>query len=419
MSAEVTVLDGGLTIATDAMPDLETASVGIWVGAGARHETVEENGISHMLEHMAFKGTERRSARDIAEQIEAVGGHLNAHTSREHTAYYARVLKENLPLAVEILGDILQHSVFDEEELGREREVVVQEIHQVNDTPDDVVFDHLQEVAFPEQPLGRSILGTSERVSAFDRAALIRYQEHHYRPSNMVLAAAGQVDHGALAELAAGIFAELPDGGAPAQDQARYRGGDRRESRDLEQVQLTLGFPGVAYRDPDFYPAQVLATVLGGGMSSRLFQEVREKRGLAYSVFAFSSSYVDGGLFGIYAGTGSHQLAELVPVIGGQVEAVAAGADENEVARARAQLKASLMMSLESSSARCEQLARQLQIYGRPVPPAEVAAEIDRVDAGAVRAVARRIATSQGLSVAAIGPVAALESHSRIAARFA
>ncbi len=418
MTSRVSVLPSGLTVATDAMPEFETAAIGVWVDAGARHEQPEVNGIAHMLEHMAFKGTERRTARDIAEEIEAVGGHLNAHTSREHTAYYARVLKEDVALAVDILGDILQHPAFDEAELKREQEVVVQEINQAHDTPDDIIFDHLQEVAFPDQPLGRPILGTVKLVTGFDRRTLANYMAEHYQARRMVLSASGRVEHEALVELAEATFGELRPDSSTAKEPARYVGGDFRQKRELEQVHLALGFDGVAFDHPDYFAAQVLSVVLGGGMSSRLFQEVREKRGLAYSVFSFAASYLDSGLFGIYAATSDTLVPELLPVICDQVGEVAAAASEEECARARAQLKAGLMMSLESSAARCEQLGRQLQIYGRPIPSAEIIARIDEVDAAAVRRAAERIARAGKLSLAALGPVDRLESYDGIAARF-
>jgi predicted Zn-dependent peptidase len=419
MTVRITELESGITVATDDMADLQTASVGVWVNAGGRHESAAENGVAHMLEHMAFKGTERRSAQRIAEEIEAVGGHLNAHTSREHTAYYARVLKDDVPLAMDILSDILLHSVFDPDELEREREVVIQEIHQANDTPDDIVFDHLQAAAFPDQALGRPILGTVERVSQFRRETLSEYMQAHYAANRLVIAGAGRLDHDAVVDLAARNFDGLNGSGRPPPEGADYQGGDYREERPLEQAHLTFGLPGVAYDDDDFYPAQVLATVLGGGMSSRLFQEVRERRGLAYSVFAFSTSYADGGMFGLYAGTGEAQVPELVPVICDEVRKAAETIDDAETDRARAQLKAGLMMSLESSPARCEQLGRQLQIFGRALEPAEIVEKIDAVDAAAVRSLAGRIIGSGGLSLAAMGPIGRLEDHDRIAARFA
>ncbi len=418
MNVRETTLPNGLRVATDAMAGVETTSVGIWVDVGARNETPELNGVSHMLEHMAFKGTGRRTARGIAEEIEAVGGHLNAFTSREQTAYVARVVADDVPLAVDILADILQHSAFEEQELERERAVVIQEIGQTRDTPDDLVFDRLQEVAFPDQPLGRSILGTVEHVAGFDRQTLRSYMGAHYRASGMVAAASGKVDHDAFADLVERGFGELPGGGDGAFEAGRFRGGDWRERRDLEQVHLTLGFPGVPFDDDDFHAAQVLATVLGGGMSSRLFQEVREVRGLAYSIFSFSSSYMDCGLFGIYAGTGADEIEELVAVVCGQLGDVAAGIGEEELARARTQHKAGLKMALESSAARCEQVGRQILVYGRPIPVPELVAKIDAVEAAAVTRVAERIMKGAAPAVAAIGPVERLESHAAITGRF-
>ena len=418
MNVRETTLPNGLRVATDAMAGVETTSVGVWVDVGARNEALELNGVSHMLEHMAFKGTRRRTARGIAEEIEAVGGHLNAFTSREQTAYVARVVADDMPLAVDILADILQHSTFEERELERERAVIVQEIGQTRDTPDDLVFDRLQEVAFPDQPLGRSILGTAERVGGFDRRTLRDYMGAHYRASGMVATASGKVDHDAFADLVERGFGELPRGDGAAFEAGRFSGGDWRERRDLEQAHLTLGFRGVPFDDDDFHAAQLLATILGGGMSSRLFQEVREVRGLAYSIFAFSSSYLDCGLFGIYAGVGPDEIGELVAVVCDQLNDIAAGVGEEELARARTQHKAGLKMALESSSARCEQVGRQILVYGRPIPVPELVGKIDAVEAAAVTQVAERIVKGAAPAVAAIGPIERLESHSAIAGRF-
>jgi predicted Zn-dependent peptidase len=416
MSVQVTTLENGLRVATDDMPGLESTAVGVWVDVGARHETREENGISHLLEHMAFKGTERRSARAIAEEIESVGGHLNAYTSREQTCYYARVLKDDLELGVDILSDILQHPTFDPEELAREREVVVQEIGQSEDTPDDLVFDRLQEVCYPDQPIGRSILGTADGVRGFDRNVLSGYMGQHYRAPGMVLAASGRIDHDTLVALARAKFGNLRAGMNGKVVPARFTGGDQREARDLEQVHVCLAFDGVAYDDPDFYPLQIFSTLFGGGMSSRLFQEVREQRGLCYSVFSFAAAYHDGGMFGIYAGTGAKEVAELVPVVCDELVKVGSTLDEAEVARARAQAKAGILMALESPTGRAEQLARHLLIYGRPLSTDELKARVDAVDSTAIRRVAERVARSKP-AVAALGPIAQLEAYERIAAR--
>ena len=407
-TTEITTLDHGLRVASETMASVQTASVGVWVDVGARYEAPEVNGVAHMLEHMAFKGTARRSARAIAEAIENVGGQLNAYTSREHTAYYARVMADDLPLAVDLLADILQHSTFDEAELARERGVVVQEIGQVHDTPDDLIFDLFQETAFPGQPIGRSILGPAELIAALPRQALIDYMAGHYGPSRLVLSAAGKVEHAQLVELGERLLRELPTPPAATAPPARYEGGEVREERDLEQAHLLLGLPAFSYLDDDFYALQVLSAMLGGGMSSRLFQEVRENRGLAYSVFSFASSYVDTGLLGIYAGTGEKETAELVPVVCDELLQLIAAPGEEELVRARAQLKASLMMALESCFAQSEELARQLLIFGRRIPQDEIIAKVDAVDQDAIRRVGRRLLTGGPPTLAAIGPLANL-----------
>jgi predicted Zn-dependent peptidase len=418
MSVQTTTLDNGLRVVTDGMPHLETASVGVWVDVGARHESASLNGVSHMLEHMAFKGTKRRSALAIAEEIEAVGGYLNAYTSREQTAYFARVMKDDVPLAVDLLADILQHSTFDADELERERDVIIQEIGQTNDTPDDLVFDLLQEAAYPNQPMGRSILGTMELVRGFNRDHLSAYMAAHYRAPEMVVAAAGRVDHDRIVALAAEAFLDLPGETENGCQPARYTGGALLDERTLDQVHFTLGFDSVSFTDDDYYAAQVYATVLGGGMSSRLFQEVREKRGLAYSIHAFTSSYNDGGTLAVYAGTGDEEVRELVPVVCDELNKMTQGVSEEEVARARAQLKAGMLMSLESSSSRCEQMGRQILVYGRVLDTSEVIREIDKVDAAAVMAVAKRHLDSGPPAVSAVGPLARLETYDTIAARF-
>jgi predicted Zn-dependent peptidase len=415
-SVRVSTLDNGLRVVSDPMATVETVSVGVWVEAGARHEHPEINGVSHLLEHMAFKGTGRRSALEIAAEIEDVGGHLNAYTSRESTAYFAKVLKEDTALAVDIIADILQDSVMDAEELERERSVIIQEINQALDTPDDVVFDHFQETAYPDQPIGRPVLGTAELVGAMERDVVIDYMGRHYGVGNMILVGAGRIEHGTLAALAADAFSGLSSGAAPATEPTRYEGGDFRENRDLEQAHVVLGFEGISYEDPDFHAASMLSTILGGGMSSRLFQEVREKRGLAYSVYSFLSCYQDGGLFGIYAGTSERETGQLIPVVADEILKVRDGVGEDELARARAQIKSSILMSLESTSARCEQLARQMMVFGRPIPVAEIVAKIEAVDAAAVVAAARRITAGKPV-LAALGPIAGVEGFDSFAAR--
>jgi predicted Zn-dependent peptidase len=416
MSVRVTNLPNGLRVATDAMEAVETVSVGVYIGVGTRQEREEANGVAHLLEHMAFKGTTTRSARQIAEEVEAVGGQMNAHTGREQTAYYIKVLKDDLPLAVELLADILQRSTFDAEEFERERGVILQELGQAEDTPDDVIFDHFQETAYPLQAIGRPVLGRAGIIETLPRAALVDFQLRHYGARNMVVTAGGHVDHDQLANLVTRKFTELPSEADGSDERAMYKGGEFRDQKELEQVHFVLGFPGVSYDDPDYYAAAVLSTLLGGGMSSRLFQEVREKRGLAYAISSFSGSYLDGGIFGIYTGTGEDEVADLIPVLVDQIGGVFDPAPEEEVRRSRAQMKAGLLMSLESTNARMDALGSQILTYGRPLPIAEITGQIDAVDANALVRVARRVFAGRP-TMAAMGPLRKLESLDEIASR--
>jgi len=414
MSVEVTRLDSGLVVITDAMPHLQTASLGVWVGCGSRDEHADEHGISHFLEHMAFKGTARRSARQIAEEIEAVGGDLNAATGIEMTAYYARVLKADVPLALDVLSDILTAPVFDPDEIAREKNVIIQEIGAVEDTPDDLVFDFLQSTAFADQPVGRSILGTRSTVRSFDGKRLKGYLGKHYRAPDTVIAAAGAVDHDAVVSEVARRFAALAGPGGLDPAGAKFHGGMRVEPRDLEQVHIALALEGVPQRDASIYSLQVFTNVLGGGMSSRLFQQVRELRGLCYSIYAFHSAYADTGMFGLYAGTDAADASELMRVVVDEIMAAADSLTEIEVARAKAQMKAGLLMALESSSARAEQLARQMLIHGRPIPLEEIVARIDGVTVESARRAGRDLIARGRPAVVALGP-SGLEGAAAIA----
>ncbi|MBO0735943.1 MAG: insulinase family protein [Alphaproteobacteria bacterium] len=418
MTTKITTLANGLRIASDPVDTVETVSLGMWIDIGTRHEPPKINGVAHFLEHMAFKGTQRRSARAIAEEIEAVGGHVNAYTSRESTAYYAKVLKDDVPLALDILADILQNSAFDPEELERERAVILQEIGQANDTPDDIIFDQFQERAYPDQAMGRPVLGRPEIIRELDRDAVVSYLREHYSARRMVLAASGNVDHQRLVDLAAKLLSDFPAERSAVTEPARYTGGDRREERDLEQLHIVLGFPGITLGDPDYYAAAVLSTAFGGGMSSRLFQEIREKRGLVYAIHSFVHGYRDGGLFGIYAGTGEQEAAELVPALCEEAISLEDGLTEIELNRAKAQMKAGLLMSLESTSARCEQLAQHLLIHGAPFDPPEIVRRIEAVDDAAIRRVVDRWRSAPP-TLAALGPLSRLEEFARLRERLA
>lgn len=417
MTVRVTTLSNGMRVATDAMPHVETVSVGIWVDVGARYESNDFNGLSHLLEHMAFKGTKTRSSRQIAEEIEAVGGYLNAYTSREHTTYFARVLKEDTGLALDMLSDILQNSVFDEKELAREKEVILQEIGQALDTPDDIIFDNLQATAYPDQALGRSILGTEERVRAFSPTDIRTYLDYHYRGQSMVLTAAGNVDHDELVKLAEVKFSGLRGDRTREYEAAKYEGGCHHLPKDLEQLHLTIGLPSLQFNDPDFFALQVFSTIFGGGMSSRLFQEIRENRGLAYSVYSFASSHADTGLFGIYAGTSPEMAGDLVPVIAEELHKMTGTIGEDELLRARAQLKTGVLMSLESTTARVEQLGRQLLIFDRSIPTEELIQKIDAIDEAAVKRVVEKT-LSGNITLATVGDNSRVPSFESLTGSF-
>jgi predicted Zn-dependent peptidase len=415
MSVEVTRLPSGLSVVTDRMPHLETASLGVWIGSGSRNERPDEHGISHLLEHMAFKGTKRRTARQIAETIEAVGGDLNAATSAESTGYFARVLKADVPLAIDVLSDILSEPTFDAEELRREQNVIVQEIGATEDAPDDLVFDRLQETAFPRQPMGRSILGTPDTVRSFNPSRLRAYLTRNYRAPNMVIAAAGAVEHDAIVAEVGKRLASFKGPAAPEPEPAHFRGGTRVETRELEQVHIAMALQGLPVRDEQLYSLQVFTSVLGGGMSSRLFQEVREIRGLCYAIHAFHMPFADTGLFGLYAGTDESDAPELMRVVIDQIGNATETLNDTEINRAKAQMKAGLLMALESSEARVGQLARQMLAYGRPMPLEEIVAKIDAVTIVSARAAGHALIGRAKPAIAALGPGSGLASTAAIA----
>jgi len=416
LSARATSLPSGLRIVTDSSPHLRTASLGVFVGAGSRHEALEEHGLSHLLEHMAFKGTRRRNARQIAEAIENVGGDLNAETSPEQTGYFAHVLSEDVDLAMDVLADIITDSQFDPEELAREKNVIVQEIGAVEDTPDDLVFDLLTAAAWPDQPIGRPILGTREGVAAFDRATIDAYLARHYRAGATVVVGAGAVEHDRLVALAEARLTALngPEGEAPSP--ARYLGGETLAKKPLEQTHLVVGFEGRGVRDFDHDAAHVFAAVTGGGMSSRLFQEVRERRGLAYSIHAFHWAYAEAGLFGFYAGSAASRAGELMAAALDCLAEATMSLDDVEVARAKAQMKVSTLTALESPGARVQQLARQMFVYGRALTLEEMTARIEAINVEEVRRAGASMLRSPP-TLAAIGRVGRVLGAEKIARR--
>lgn len=417
MTVQTATLANGFRIVTEHMPGLQSASIGIWVTAGGRHERPEQNGIAHFLEHMAFKGTKSRTALQIAEAIEDVGGYINAYTSRETTAYYARVLQNDVPLALDVISDILLNPIFDQDEIEIERGVILQEIGQALDTPDDVIFDWLQEKAYPEQALGRTILGLPERVTSFGQRDLSDFVTEHYGPGQMILSAAGAVDHDAIVAAAETLFGHLPARDGLVAEPARFAGGDSRHDKPLEQAHVALAFESPNYLDPQIYTAQIYSVALGGGMSSRLFQEIREKRGLCYTIFAQTGAYSDTGMTTIYAGTSGGQVDELIGLTIDELKRATTDMSAEEVARARAQMKAGLLMGLESPSSRAERLARMMQIWGRVPELNETVARIDAVTTGDVRMFAEHMAAQAPMAMAMYGPIASAPDLGTVQAR--
>ena len=410
-------LNNGLTVITDYIDTVETVSVGMWNKVGARNEQEKVNGVAHLLEHMAFKGTANRTALDIAKEVEMVGGAVNAYTSREVTAYYMKVLKEDIGLSIDIISDILQNSTFDAKELDRERGVILQEIGMYLDTPDDVVFDKWQEVAYPDQPMGRSILGKSEIIKSISRDQVEGFMKSFYRPDRMVFSVSGNFQKDLVLDLVEKHFNNLPNGQDDHSPKASYKGGEFRQEKELEQVNIILGFEGVDFYSDLYYSTAVYSTVLGSGMSSRLFQEIREKRGLVYSVSSYTSSFSDSGIFGVYAGTGQKEVKELIPVLCDQLNISAKNFTPEELQRAKAQFKASLLMGQESTSRRCRSNASKYLMHNKIISHEEIISKIDAVQLEDLEKAILNILKSN-ITLSSIGPVQDLESLDSIKARF-
>ena len=406
---DITRLSNGLTVATEHMPEIATATLGVWVGTGSRHEQAHEHGLSHLIEHMAFKGTARRSARQIAEDIENVGGDINAATSVEYTSYTARVLGENVDVALDVLGDIVINSVFDEAELAREKGVILQEYAAVEDTPDDLIYDAFMETAFAGQPVGRPILGTPDTIRSFDADTIRAFLAREYIPAKMVLAAAGNVDHAQIVDATERLFGAMPAVELRAPEAGHYTGGERRLVRKLEQANIVLGLPGLSFKDPGYYATHLFAHILGGGLTSRLWHEVRETRGLAYSVDSFHWPFSDCGLFGIGAGTAGADVGEFTKVTLACMRQATQDISEIEMIRAKAQMKVALLTALETPSGRIERMARQLLSWGRIVESNEIVRKVDALDEDHVREAGHRLLQGNP-TVTAIGPIKDLPS---------
>jgi predicted Zn-dependent peptidase len=399
-------LGNGVRVVSDAAPDLRSVTVGIWVENGSRYESDAEAGISHFLEHLFFKGTERRTAFQIAQEVEALGGVLNAFTGKEQTCYFAKVLPEHLPIALDVLGDVFTHSTFPDEEIERERTVIAQEIMQTEDTPEEHVHDLLGEAFWPEHPLARPVAGTVESISRHARTDFLAFMRARYRPDRILVAGAGALTHEALLAGAERHLGGLDGESAPVALACPVpRGGRWETAKDLEQTHVCLAVPGIPQADPQRYAVLLLQLALGGGMASRLFQEIRERRGRAYSVYAFHSSFHDAGCFGVYVATSPQWVDEVVAVCRTAFDDVARqGLAPDELARTKTQMKGGLSLGLETSDSRMTRLARNVLCFGRDIPIDEVCRDVEAVSNDDVVAAARRLAASDVLNVTVLGP---------------
>lgn len=408
-----TVLDNGIRILSEEMPNTRSVCLGIWVENGSRHEARHQNGISHFVEHLLFKGTERRTATRIAEEMDAVGGVLNAFTAKEYTCYYAKVLDENLPLAIDLLTDIFLHSVFDREEIERERSVILQEISQAEDTPDDYVHDLFNLDFFQDHPLGRPICGESSTVRNFHREDFLRFVHERYLPGRVIVAAAGHTRHGDLVREMERRLGAVDNSKVKSQkskseieDSPKLRSGIFQHSKPLEQVHLCLGVAGIHQSHPMRYAAYILNTILGGGMSSRLFQEIREKRGKAYSVYSFLSSYKDVGYLGVYAGTSPEWIEEVVDSILKETARLAAGEiGEEELERTKGQLIGGMILGLETSDSWMSHIAKNEIYFGRAISPEDISQGIRSVSRADIVGLASSMLRPEGMALTLLGDV--------------
>jgi predicted Zn-dependent peptidase len=388
------VLPNGITLLTESMPHVRSVAIGIWLKRGSRHETPAESGLSHFVEHMVFKGTTHRSAERIAAEVDQIGGHMDAFTAKEYASFHLKVLDEHLPLAVDILGDILLNPLFDPAEMAKEKKVIFEEINMVEDTPDDLVMELFTGAFWPDHPLGRPILGTKRSVGGFDRQELRTFFRASYRPRNIVVAAAGHLDHADTSALVQRHFGALAAGGrtgngGPPRPAARIV---TRSKRELEQVHLCLGTPAYPQGHRDRYGIYILNTVLGGSMSSRLFQNVREKRGLVYSISSGVTAYSDAGILSVYAGTSLDSVDEVLRLTLEELRRIKGEPlSDEELRRAKDHLKGSLMLSLESTSSRMSHLARQEIYFGRQFGLDEIMEGIEAVDTQQVERIANEV----------------------------
>ncbi len=418
MTIQMTTLPNGLRVITDTVKAVDSVAMGMWVDVGTRHEDMKDNGVAHMVEHMLFKGTPTRNTTEIVEQLEDVGADVNAYTGREITAYHVRLLKEDMPLALDIYSDFIQHATMPEDEIERERGVILQEIDMYNDQPDEQVFDLYQEKAYPGQTLGASILGDPGIIKSMKRDVMMDYVHRFYTPKRLVVSAAGHLDHDDFVKRVGEAFTDLPPDLAYEPKAALYEGGDYRLQKDTEQSHILIGFQGLPRQHENMFGVVALATILGGGMSSRLYQEIREKRGLVYSIFSFHTTYQDDGQFALYAGTSPEHLPELVPVACEEILKFADTLTEKELDRAKAQMRANLLMGRESMMSRANQQAKHLVHFGEVLDTQSKIQKINDLNVSDVARAARAIFATKP-TVAALGPIDQLESYEQICKRLA
>lgn len=405
MSVFTHYLKNGFRIAVEEIPEYKTATIGIWVNVGSRSEERAENGISHFLEHMVFKGTLTRNALEIAQRIENVGGYINAYTGREVTNYSSQVLSEHLGIAFDVLSDIILNSKFTDNDIELERDIILQEIGMYLDSPDDVVFDSLQNICYPNQALGRSILGTVESVKKFEQGDFFNFLKRFYGPQQMILCVAGGIDHSHVFRLAEEKFDFLESNIVPTPSVAKFVGGESNIKKELEQVHFALALEAPKLTDPNLYDARIFASILGGGMSSRLFQEVREKRALCYSIFSFMETLSDTGSIMVYSSTSNDKINELSEVVVNEMKSLVFDIKDDELERAKAQMKAGFMMTLESSTSRCERMARSLAVWGRILELDEVVDRIESVELRKVKDFGLGLLNSKKAALSVYGPL--------------
>lgn len=414
---QISKLSNNLQLVSTYMPAINSVSINILVKIGSRYESEAEHGMCHFLEHMAFKGTQKRTYQQIAVEFDTIGGQFNAYTSKEHTVYCAKVLSRHMHIAMDILADILQNSKFDQEEIDKERNVIFQEMAAVLDNPDELVYENLTEIVFDKQALGRSILGSKESISKFNTSSFEQYTQRHYHSDNIIISVAGNVTHADFHKLAQDFFGALPNGQKASHEQGYYTPGNIIVSKDLEQVNLILSFQGVSYiNEQEFYKAQVLSLILGGGLSSRLFQNIREKHGLVYSVGSFNSSYSDLGLFCLYGSTTPENLDNLLFQLHNEVSSICSNISRDELIRAKDQIQASMIMAEEESGYKSETSAKNLAIFGRQINFEEILKQINALEVNDILQSARNIFSSK-LTLSAIGPDLKLE-YEKIAQQF-